>query len=204
VAVPVEMREASAMKTNETLIDLLLEVQALDRVPRLGYLLRGIADPESIAEHSWQVSFLVMILAQRIDGIDRQRALELSLIHDLAELRVGDLPRTASRYLPSGAKRQAEAEAMAEILAPLPERYLELFDEYQRGESVEARLVKACDKLQLMLKVELYESWGAGGLAEFWENPDNFPDGGFGEIAELFAALRERRSERLGVRGPEA
>ena len=28
-----------------------------------------------------------------------------------------------------------------------------------------------------MLKVAVYESWGTGALAEFWENPDNFPGG---------------------------
>jgi len=58
--------------------------------------------------------------------------------------------------------------------------------------------VKACDKLQLMLKVAVYERWGTGALAEFWDNPENFPDVGpddFPAVRELFEALRERRSE---------
>jgi hypothetical protein len=54
-------------------------------------------------------------------------------------------------------------------------------------------MVKACDKLQLMLKVTVYERWGTGALAEFWENPENFPDGGFAAVKELFEALRARR-----------
>ena len=54
--------------------------------------------------------------------------------------------------------------------------------------------MKACDKLQLMLKVAVYERWGTGALAEFWDNPDNFPDGGFPAVKELFEALRERRN----------
>jgi hypothetical protein len=66
--------------------------------------------------------------------------------------------------------------------------------EYQQGATPEARLVKACDKLQLMLKVAVYERWGTGALAEFWDNPDNFPDGGFPAVKELFEALRERRN----------
>jgi 5'-deoxynucleotidase YfbR-like HD superfamily hydrolase len=81
---------------------------------------------------------------------------------------------------------------MAEILSPLPARALELYAEYEAGETAEARLVKACDKLQLMLKVAVYEGWGAGGLSEFWDNPDNFPDGGFEPVRELFQALVER------------
>jgi putative hydrolase of HD superfamily len=182
-----------AMRVNDTLLDLLLELQILDRVPRSGYVLRGVDGPESVSEHSWHVVFLVWALGPRIEGLDVARAVEIALIHDLAELRVGDLPRTATRYFPEGAKKQAESAALAEILAPLSERTRELYAEYQAGETPEARLVKACDKLQLMLKVTVYESWGARGLAEFWRNPDNFPDLGFGPVRELFEHLRRRR-----------
>jgi len=185
------------MRRNEDLLDLLLELQILDRVPRAGYFLRGVADAESVTEHCWHVLFLVWTLGRQIDGVDTFRAIEIALVHDLAELRVGDLPRTASRYFPQGAKHRAETAAMAEILAPLPQRAQELYAEYQAAETAEARLVKACDKLQLMLKVNVYESWGSTGLREFWDNPENFPDGGFAPVRELFEALRARRRERL-------
>lgn len=181
------------MRRNDSLLDLFLELQILDRVPRSGYVLRGVHDPESVTEHSWHVLFLVWALGTRIEGIDLSRAVEIALVHDLAELRVGDLPRTASQYFPEGAKKSAEMAAMIDVLAPLPERALDLYREYQDGATPEARLVKACDKLQLMLKVAVYERWGTGALAEFWDNPDNFPDGGFAVVQELFEELRRRR-----------
>ncbi len=184
------------MRRNDSLLDLLLEVQHLDRLPRAGYLMRGVADPESVAEHSWHVLFLVWALAERIPGLDRTRALELALVHDLAEIRVGDLPRTANRYFPEGAKKTAEAAAVADLLAPLGERGQELCAEYQAGTTPEARLVKACDKLQLMLKVTVYEKWGAAGLAEFWHHPENFPDAEFEPVREVFEDLRRRREKR--------
>ncbi len=183
------------MRPNEHLLDLLCELQALDRVPRSGYVLRGVAEPESVTEHSWHVLFLVWALGRDVPGLDVARAVEIALVHDLAELRVGDLPRTAGRYFPEGAKAAAESAAMAEILAPLPEDARALYAEYQAAETLEARLVKACDKLQLMLKVSVYEGWGAQGLAEFWANEDNFPDLGLEPVRELFAALRRRRAE---------
>jgi 5'-deoxynucleotidase len=183
------------MRPNETLLELLLELQILDRIPRAGFVLRGVADPESVTEHSWHVLFLVWALGAKIEGIDLPRAMEIALVHDLAELRIGDLPRTVARYFPAGAKNTAEAAAMAEILAPLPARALALYTEYQEGTTPEARLVKACDKLQLMLKVAVYEQWGTGALGEFWENPENFPDGGFAVVRELFEGLRGRRHE---------
>ena len=180
------------MNANRTLLDLFLEVQRLDRIPRAGYVLRGVDQPESVTEHTWHVLFLVWALGPRIEGIDVGRAVEIALLHDLAELRIGDLPLTCSHYFPAGAKNGAEAAALADILAPLPERALRLYDEYQRGGSPEARLVKACDKLQLMIKVTVYESWGTGALAEFWDHPANFPDGGFPLVRELFEELRAR------------
>ncbi|HJX26834.1 MAG TPA: HD domain-containing protein [Thermoanaerobaculia bacterium] len=190
------------MRANDTLLDLCLELQILDRVPRSGYVLRGVDHPESVTEHSWHVLFLVWVLGSRIEGLDVRRAVEIALVHDLAELRIGDLPRVASRYFPPGAKASAELEAMTEILAPLPDAALGLYREYQEAASPEARLVKACDKLQLMLKVAVYERWGTGALSEFWENPENFPDGGFPVVKELFEALRARRNEEQIPPGP--
>lgn len=187
------------MRRNDTLLDLLLELQILDRIPRSGYTLRGVAEPESVTEHSWHVVFLVWALGARVEGLDVQRAVEIALVHDLAELRVGDLPRTASHYFPPGAKKTAEMAAMTDVLAPLPERALALYAEYQEGRTPEARLVKACDKLQLMLKVAVYERWGTGALTEFWLNPDNFPDisgGGFEPVREVFEELLLRHGTR--------
>ena len=191
------------MKANRTLLDVFLEIQMLDRIPRAGFVLRGVAEPESVAEHTLHVLFLVWSLGPKIEGLDVMRAVEVALLHDLAELRIGDLPRTSSHYFPAGAKKAAEAAAMADVLAPLDGRAQLLYDEYQQGTTPEARLVKACDKLQLMLKVAVYERWGTGALAEFWENPENFPDGGFPAVREVFEELRERRNAEARQRSEE-
>ncbi len=186
------------MRSNESLLELLLELQVLDRIPRSGFVLRGVAEPESVTEHCWHVLFMVWALGERVPGVDVTRAVEIALVHDLAELRVGDLPRTAARYLPAGAKNVAETAAVGEVLAPLPERARRLYAEYQEGVTLESRLVKACDKLQLMLKVAVYEGWGSGALAEFWETPDTSPAPGIAAVDELFAELRARRKPAAG------
>lgn len=184
------------MKPNETLLDLLLEVQVLDRVPRMGYVLRGVSRPESVAEHSWHVAFLVATLTPQIPEVNAARALEMALLHDLAELRIGDLPQTVARYFPAGAKAAAESAALEEILAPLPPRSRELLTDYRARISPEARLVKACDKLQLMIKVSEYQRWGEGALSEFWGNAGNFGDEGFAVVGQLFDQLRQRAADR--------
>jgi putative hydrolase of HD superfamily len=182
------------LQPNLSLLDALLELQALDRLPRTGYVLRGVSDPESIAEHGFHLCLLIWALAPGVPEVDLGRAMELALVHDLAEIRIGDLPRTAGRYLPAGAKATAESAALAELLAPLGERGPALLAEFETGETPEARLVRACDKLQLMVKVFVYERWGATGLGEFWHNAVNFPDPGFAPVDELLAELRRRRA----------
>lgn len=185
---------------NATLLDLLLELETLDRVPRSGYALRGIADPESVAEHLGHLATLVWLLSFEEPDLDAARAVEIALVHDLAELRVGDLPRTASDYFPPEVKHDAERRAAADLLAPAHPRALERYREYDRKASREARFVAACDKLQLMLKASVYEAWGHGGLAEFWDHPDNFPSDEFGSVARLFEALRRQRAGRRAPR----
>jgi putative hydrolases of HD superfamily len=188
----------SRMRPNDTLLDTLLEMQVLDRVPRSGWTLRGVPDAESVAEHGFHVAFLVWALAGEVPDLDRGRAVELALVHDVAEVRFGDLPATAGHYLPAGAKHAAEVEAAGDLLAPLGSRATALYAEYDAKQSREARFVAACDKLQLMIKVARYESWGARGLAEFWDNPGNFPSDEFPPVRRVFDELRQRREAMAG------
>jgi 5'-deoxynucleotidase YfbR-like HD superfamily hydrolase len=175
---------------------LLLELQQLDRVPRSGYSLRGVVDPESVSEHGWHLCFLVWSLSRDIAELDRARALELALVHDLAEVRIGDLPRPAARYFPPASKEQAEAAAPAELLAPLGEEAFATFAEYQAGQTLEARFVKACDGLQMMLKVAAYERQGNGDLADFWQHAETLDDGGFAPVRSLLDALQAAQRTR--------
>ena len=186
------------MKRNESLVEVMLELQGLDRVPRSGFALRGVSEPESVAEHSFHVAALVWALATDEPEVNAHRALELALVHDMAEVRTGDLPMTATGYFGAEVKSKAERAALDELLAPLGERAAECADEVEARQTSEARFVKACDKLQLLLKVTAYEHAGAGALGEFWRNESNYPSTEFTSVTRLFEALRERRAS-LGL-----
>ena len=190
-------RVRANMKHNSDLLDTLLELQALDRVPRFGYSMRGISDPESVSEHTFHLCMLVWALAPEAPGVDLGHALQLAMIHDLAEVRTGDLPRTATAYFPRETKLRAERAVIEDLMGPAADRARPLLEEYQAGKTAEARFVGACDKLQLLLKTWTYEHWGAGkNLDELWENLDPFPDGGFDVVHRLFQTLRERRQRQ--------
>jgi putative hydrolase of HD superfamily len=189
------------MKANVDLLALVTELQALDRLPRTGYAMRGVAQPESLAEHGFHVAVLAWALALDEPGLDRLRVLELALVHDLAEVRMGDLPAPSGRYLPRQHKVAGELAAAVEILAPLGSGASDLLAEYQAAETREAKFVVACDKLQLLLKSTTYLRWGYPAVAEIVDALTPFPDGGFASVRTLAeqvlrnaADLRESKS----------
>src|SRR5258708_33710491 len=107
------------MKANRSLLDVFLEIQMLDRIPRAGFVLRGVAEPESVAEHSLHVLFLVWALGPKIEGIVVPRAVEIARIHGRAALPIGDVARTSSHYFPGGGHNAAAAGPLAGGRAPL-------------------------------------------------------------------------------------
>ena len=181
--------------TASTALATLREVNALEGVDRAGYAMSGIERPESVAAHTLGVLAAAFLVAEMVEeSVDRGRLALLVLLHDLGEARVGDTPMPAKG--PEDEER--ERRAMEEILVDLPPSWREAWEEVLAGETTEARIVKGCDKLQLMAKVLDYERQGRGNLAAFWDNEGNFRDGGVPAIRAVYGEiLRERRDGSL-------
>ncbi len=159
----------------DRLIDTLLALDPLSELPRTGWLLRGIRPCESIAEHSYGVAVVAMMLVDRLrsDGqsVDGERVLRLALLHDAPEARTGDIPMPSKTPALRGALHELEERLASDLLPP---ELFAVWREAEQGESLEARVVAAADKLQMMIKVSAYEASGRGNLEEFWHNPKNF------------------------------
>jgi len=174
------------MPQTPALLDALLALEPLHDLPRTGWVLRGVRDPESIGDHVLSTCFLVLALGSRVEPpLDIERAVALALVHDAPEALIGDLPRTAARLLPAGAKAAAEDRAAAELLAPLSAHALGLWDEVRAGLTREARFVKSCDRLQLGLKLVAYQRAGRRGLDEFRETVASLDLSEFAPLASL-------------------
>ena len=184
------------------MLSTLLELQRLKRLDRTGWVLRGLAPgAESVAAHSYGVAFTAMLLADEVRArgvkVDVERVLRIALLHDLAEARTGDMPRTMALYYGAEARRAAERAAFDDMVRDLGARrgadYGALHDDYERRESLEARLVKAADIVDLLAQALVFERGGARGLGEFWEGArerDFGLEGAAGEVvAEMFGAL---------------
>jgi len=133
--------------------------------------------------------------------IDVEKVIRIALLHDWAEVRVGDIPRTATEYFGAEARRRAETKAFSDIVSPLElsALYEKLYEEYEQRESLEAKLVKAADIIDLLIQVLALERAGARGLNEFWEvtkNPNFQLEGAAKDtIDELIKELLQARVE---------
>lgn len=158
------------------MLSLLIELQRLKRLDRTGWILRGLPNAtESVAAHSFGVSVTAMLLSDEMKSrgitIDVERVLRMSLLHDWTETRIGDLPRTATHYFGSETRKGAESAAFADIVAEVTAKNTlsDLHDDYEKRESLEARVVKAADIIDLLVQALALERAGARGLDEFWE-----------------------------------
>jgi putative hydrolase of HD superfamily len=155
----------------------LIELQRLKCLERTGWTLRGMPNgTESVAAHSFGVSVTAMMLADKIKNrgldLDIERVLKMALLHDWAETRVGDMPRTATSYFGADVRKKAETTAFADIVGTVgaaESEYKNLYQDYEQRDSLEARLVKAADIIDLLIQAYALEHAGAKGLDEFWE-----------------------------------
>lgn len=126
--------------------------ERLKTVKRSGWTSTG--ETESVAEHTWRLCLMAMVLYGRSEEIDLGRLLRMCLIHDLGEAIGGDVPAPAQ--VSAAPKAGQERADLLALLSPLPEaarrEIVELWDEYEAGSSPEARLAKGLDKLETILQ----------------------------------------------------
>jgi putative hydrolases of HD superfamily len=183
----------------------------LKTVERRGRVLLpdGTTRRENSAEHCWSLALIGTLLHGEVAAsLDLGRALMMVAVHDLVEIEAGD----TFAYDAAGRATQAEREAAAAetvfgtLPADLAGRLRALWEEFEAGESPEARFAMACDRMQGFLQNVL-----SGGLA--WKEhgvtvADTLPRMGPAmEVDAVFAALIGRLYDRAAedrLLGPAA
>ena len=173
--------------------------ERLKTITRSGWTSTGEA--ESVAEHTWRLCLMAMVLYGRAEDIDLARLLKMCLIHDLGEAIGGDVP--APLQVAGSPKAGQERADLLSLVEPLPaavrREILELWDEYEAASSPEAKLAKGLDKLETILQ----HTQG--------RNPDDFDyafnlDYGqrYTAADPVLAALRSRLDEVTAQRARDA
>lgn len=173
---------------------------ALKSVRRAGWVAKaGIADAESVADHSFAMCAIGMALADRL-GFDAGKAMKMIVLHDLAESEVGD-------YMPGEVaveeKRAAEDSAMKKILASLPPKqrreYEKIWREFLEGRTRLARFVHRLDKLEMALQAHRYGLDGRSDkklLEQFFESAGRAINAEDDVLSGILKALKAQAANR--------
>ncbi len=109
---------------------------------------------ESVAEHSWRLALLALVVAPHLSPLNQQKLLELAIVHDLGEAFEGDL--SAPLQSTDDGKARTELETIDSLARLLPDpdggHIRALWEEYNEGASPEARAVKVLDKLETIFQ----------------------------------------------------
>ncbi len=168
-------------KMAEKIIALFEHFERLKNTPRTGFTYYGIKNPESVAEHSYMVVLITLIIALLLEEegeeIDIKKALVMSILHEAGEVFIGDLHKMTRRYIGNEKVEQAEEKAAFDLFSLLPDqikaKLMDIYLEFNRRKSREAVLVSSADKLELLLFVYLLEKWGYSNLGDFFEHSGN-------------------------------
>jgi len=149
-------------RKEEKALSLLFESLSLKATPRTGWVLRGVKNPESIAAHSFGVALCALLLSrmEKLSRNEEHALLNLALLHDLHEARIGDVVPSQKHTLKEG----AAARAQEEMLSNTP-----LSEETRHHASTKLQmLVRDADKLDMLLQAIEYTNKGNSGLEEFF------------------------------------
>lgn len=143
------------------MFDFLKSAIALKNVLRQGWIEKlSIEDPESVADHSYSMAVMGMIISD-LENFNTEKILKMILLHDLAESKVGDYTPEKISY---EKKTELENTAFSEIVEKLPVdiklEYLQIWQEYQEKKSSESKFVHQIDKLEMALQAKSYQQKG--------------------------------------------
>jgi len=134
----------------QAIADLLFEARSLRTLPRSGYQFLG-AGRESVAEHTYCITFIAWVMARLSPEVDAGRLMTMCLVHDLPEARTGDLNYVQKQYVCAD-----ETAAIGDMTANVPfgEELRELIAEFRRAQTIEAQLAHDADQLAFILELK--------------------------------------------------
>jgi putative hydrolase of HD superfamily len=163
---PPQQAERTEAETDK-LLDALLIIGKCKRELRTGWVDMKVDLPESIADHMFRVAVLAAVAMPDYDSVqklDRGKAVQIGLLHDVAEALVGDI--TPFQGVSKADKSKMESDAIAQIqgllttttTAEVKEGSLaSKWNDYEFQRCREAEYIKDFDKLEMILQAFEYE-----------------------------------------------
>ena len=136
--------------TGQEFLQILHVAERLKDTPRHCTTSKGRV--ESVAEHSWRISLMAMLLKHEFPDADTDKVVRMCLIHDLGECFTGDIPT----FRKSDSDRDIENSLLLQWVSSLPQEIADdlsaLYTEMNAQETLEAKLYKSMDKLEAVIQ----------------------------------------------------
>lgn len=175
------------------MLNFFIEIGKLKKLKRTGWILRGVKDAETVAQHTLKVTTMSWFLGS-VKGLDTDRIVKIALVHDLCEVYAGDQtpydPLLSSNNLSKREiheivekparlpyserlewllkKRTKEWKAIVKLTSnfskELQDEIIGLWVDLEEGLTKEGRFVSQVDKL-----VNLFQA------IEYWKKDKKFP-----------------------------
>ncbi len=144
-------------------IEFLYEIGCLRFIPRMWQHVTGL-NFANLAEHTLRVTWIAATIA-KYEKVNIDKVVKMALVHDVGESRTGDAHYVAKMY-----SERNEEKAIEDIFKDtgFAEEFINLWKEYEKRESIESKIVKDADKLDV--EFELQEQAAKGSkLKDEWQ-----------------------------------
>lgn len=117
----------------------------------------------NLAEHHFRVFWVAMIIAVQEKDVDTGKIAKMVLVHDISESRTGDVDYLSRQYV-----ERNEKLGIQDILGgvSIEKEFYDLWQEYETRESLEAKIVKDADTLDIDLELVEQATMGNKSMGE--------------------------------------
>jgi putative hydrolases of HD superfamily len=146
-------------------INFLFEIGSLRNVQR-GWRQHLGTDCANVLDHTIRVIWLALIISRMEKAGDENKIMRMALVHDISETRISDLSYVQKAYLKPDDKSAAK-DSLSDTM--LSDFYTDFFVEYEERKSIEAKIVKDADNLEVDLELKELVERGSK-LPEKWKD----------------------------------
>ncbi|MFC1801754.1 HD domain-containing protein [Nanoarchaeota archaeon] len=172
-------------------------LEGVKKQVREGWNLHKIPQPESIADHSYRVAMMALVLSPQAK-LNSEKTMAMALLHDALHALVPDTPSKhdeSEQKMTNQEMAEIERKAMKKLLSNLDQKkakeFFEMFLDVEEKRTKEGEFVKDLDRLEMCFQALEYEKQHQKDLSEFFVYSESRLTHPF--VKELFQKLKKSR-----------